>query len=391
VTTDDFFERRREWSRWKHRLLQHYLAQFAPIVGSTHRTVYYIDGFAGEGRYKNPREDGSPVIAARIAIQTPPGRPYTLRCINIEPEYFDALTASTAEFGPSIVDNRKGTFRDNLGSVLTTIGTTDPALFFLDPMGHVGMEWDVVMRIVERARSAITDVMLNFYITNIDRHAGFLNSKQPFAPEFVKRLDALFGTDEWQAICASTPIQEDRILKLSDLYMDRLLSAFAKVSRGPGPVAARYPVTTLEGRLKYFIMFGSRHPRGGRAMSEAVFRVTTEHEDAKANAKRAALEARGQMSFLPPETPPSELEIDDSIVAELAPAILLMAPRGKPLSLVEIEVYLLSDWFGRAVEKHYRRACIRLVEEHKMKLLKAAPSKRSSHTAITKNDKLVIL
>jgi three-Cys-motif partner protein len=145
--TEEFFERKREWSRWKHRLLQRYLGHFSGIVGSAHSTVYYIDGFAGEGRYKDPPEDGSPVIAAKIAADAvAKGRSFTLRCINIEPEGYDELCASTATFDPSLVENLKGTFADNLDSVLERIGN-NPTLFFLDPCGHKGMEWNVVMRI----------------------------------------------------------------------------------------------------------------------------------------------------------------------------------------------------------------------------------------------------
>ncbi|MGZ5445114.1 MAG: three-Cys-motif partner protein TcmP [Thermoanaerobaculia bacterium] len=388
--TDDFFEQKREWSRWKHRLLHRYLAQFAGIVGSTHQTVYFIDGFAGEGRYKNPPEDGSPIIAANIAVQTPASRGYSLRCINVEPEHYEELNAATVVYGSTAVDNREGTFRDNLDDVLATIGT-HPALFFLDPMGHKGMEWDVVAQIIERARSAITEVLLNFYITRIDVHAGFLHSTAPGAAEFVKRLDALWGTDEWRAIWDSTPVQDERMLRLSDLYMGRLQRAFAAVApEAAGAVAARYPVRTLDGKLKYFVMYGTRHRRGGRAMSNAVFRVTMEYEDAKAAAKKAAIEARRQLSFLPPETPPTEQEIDDSIVAALIPAIQTMAPRGTPLTLAELEDLLLSGWFGRAVEKHYRRACVRLIEDKKARLQKQKPAKTSVRITIGEHDRIVI-
>ncbi len=107
--TEEFFERKREWSRWKHRLLQRYLGQFSGIVGSAHRTVYYIDGFAGEGRYKNPPEDGSPIIAAKIAADAiEKGRGFTLRCINVEPDSYAELCAATAAYDPNLVVNRKG-------------------------------------------------------------------------------------------------------------------------------------------------------------------------------------------------------------------------------------------------------------------------------------------
>jgi len=388
--TDEFFEHKREWSRWKHRLLYRYLAQFAGIVGSKHPVVYYVDGFAGEGRYRNPPEDGSPVIAARLASQTPASRGYALRCINIEPIHYVELSAATAEYG-SLVLNRQGTFRENLDDVLD-ITARHPALFFLDPMGHKGMEWDVVARVIERARLAITDILLNFYITRIDVHAGYLRSTAPAAAEFVKRLDALFGTDEWRDVWAATEVQEERMIKLSDLYMRRLHRAFSSASPGAGgAVAARYPVRTLDGKLKYFIMHGTRHRRGGRAMSDAVFRVTMEYEDAKAEAKRVAAEEIGQLSLLPPASLPTEKEIDDAIIARLVPDILTRVPRGKWLTLADVEDALLGDWFGRAVTKHYRRACIQLIKENKATLRKHDTTKPSRGVSVGDEDRVLFI
>jgi three-Cys-motif partner protein len=369
--TEEFFERKREWSRWKHRLLQRYLGQFSNIVGSAHRTVYYIDGFAGEGRYKNPPEDGSPVIAAKIAADTvAKGRGFTLRCINIEPDGYAELCASTAAFDPSLVENRKGTFADNLDSVLATIGN-HPALFFLDPCGHKGMEWDLVMRIVKRARTAITEVLLNFYITKIVVHGGYLHSTEKQAEKFVKRLDALFGTQEWRPILDSTPVHEQRILKLTDLYMDRLSKAFAAAA--PHGITARYAVKTIGGDLKYFIIYGTRSSRGGRAMSEAVFRVTMEYEDARVATEQAVRDSAPQRSLFETEQPPTDADVDAGIVRDLVPAILTLSSKQRRFKLADLEEALLPTWFGRAIEKHLRRACIQLIEEKKAKIVSPQP------------------
>lgn len=381
--TEEFFERKREWSRWKHRLLQRYLGQFSGIVGSAHSTVYYIDGFAGEGRYKEPPEDGSPLIAAKIAADTESkGRGFTLRCINIEPDGYDELCKSTAAFAPSLVENRKGTFADNLDLVLGRIGK-HPALFFLDPCGHKGMEWDVVLRVVRRARQAITELILNFYITKIDVHGGYLRSTERQAAKFVARLDALFGTQEWRTIWDSTPVQDQRIIKLTDLYMSRLTEAIAAASvRG---MTAKYAVKTIDGVFKYFLIYGTRHPRGGRAMSDAVFRVTMEYEDARAAAAQAALDSAPQISLFGAGSRPSEDEIDAAVVRALIPAILALSPKMKRFKLADLEEALLTEWFGRAIGKHFRRACIHLIEERKAQIV--SPQQL---TAIKKRDKVVL-
>jgi three-Cys-motif partner protein len=380
---EEFFQHRREWSRWKHRLLQRFLGQFAGIVGSTHKRVYYVDGFAGEGRYKDPPEDGSPVIAAKIAADDTIKRSYQLRCINVEPDHYKALCESTSEFPSTLVANLEGTFQDNLDAILKETGN-DPALFFLDPMGHVGMEWDVVKRLAARSRDAITDVLLNFYITSIDRHAGFLRSTDVSAQAFVRRLDALFGTAEWQQVWTDTPNQTERIIRLSDLYMGRLLAAFS--SSSSQSVTARYPVRTIEGDLKYYLMFGTRHIRGGRAMSEAVFRVSLEYDKACVIARNAARAKNPQVSIFGPEPEPNPDEIDRAIATKLASDIRQNVQLNKSFSLDDLEELLLPRWFGQAIQKHYLQACESLVNSG----LATVPPREKRRKSMTGKDRITL-
>ncbi|HVF59328.1 MAG TPA: three-Cys-motif partner protein TcmP [Thermoanaerobaculia bacterium] len=344
---------------------------------------------AGEGRYKDPPEDGSPVIAARIAADAAARGRFKLRCINVEPEGYAELCASTAAFDPTLVENRKGTFAENLDSVLATV-ENHPALFFLDPCGHKGMEWDVVMRIVERARVAITEVLLNFYITKIDVHGGYLRSTERQAAKFVAGLDALFGTQEWRPIW-DTLVQEQRILKLTDLYMNRLTQAFASASPSAHGITARYAVKTIGGHLKYFILYGTRHARGGRAMSEAVFRVTMEYEDARAAAVQAALESAPQQLLFQAEARPTAEEVDSAIARRLVPAILALAPTQRHFTLADLEEALLPAWFGRAVEKHFRRACVQLIKEGRAQIVSLKPATKTKGQAriVIKHDTVV--
>jgi three-Cys-motif partner protein len=69
VLESDFFDERKEWSRWKHEMLRRYLPKFAGIIGWTHRLIHYVDGFAGAGTYGDPPVAGSPLIAAELAEQ----------------------------------------------------------------------------------------------------------------------------------------------------------------------------------------------------------------------------------------------------------------------------------------------------------------------------------
>jgi hypothetical protein len=113
-------------------------------------------------------------------------------------------------------------------------------------------------------------------------------------------------------------------------------------------------------------------------MSEAVFRVTMEYQDARMAAVQAALDSEPQQSLFQEESRPTEKEIDAAIVRDLIPAILAISPRRKPLKLADLEEALLTAWFGRAIEKHFRRACIQLIEEKKAQIISPEPVTSSS-------------
>lgn len=378
--SDPFFDSKREWSHWKHLLIKRYLPKFSGIIGSRHPIVYFVDGFAGAGRYLDPPEDGSPVIAAQLAQEIARGtRPYTLRCINVEPLSFDQLVASTAAFDVSLVENRKGLFNDHLTDILKVIGN-HPAFFFLDPYGPKPLEWGLVERLAERSRrGAKTEILANFHARKIDRDAGWIDS--PFAARdaFVANTDAVFGSEEWQQIVMATPTQDERLEKFVALYMAKLTAAF-------GCSSGHYVVRTLEGATKYMLVHGTGNQRGRREMSDCVFRVSMDYDVAAIEAaRRAALAARQSLLFMPER--PLKDEIDIGIARALVPAIVTLltssSPRA-PLTIEQMEDTLQTGaWFGRAAEKHYRAACHMLVAEGKVTVLgQPKPKKPGGRVAI---------
>jgi len=379
VSPDEFFQHRREWSRWKHRLLKRYLGKFAGILGSRHPTVYYIDGFAGAGRYLDPPEDGSPVIAARMASEAPANQcAYTLRCINVEPDSFEELVAATADIAPGLVENRRGTFRENLSDILSAIGER-PALFFLDPYGPKGAEWDLVSQIASRAQAGLrAEVLLNFPISKIDRHGGWIDSTHKAGPAFIRRLDEFFGTPEWQSVYRSNPDQERRMAALKALYLRRLAGAFG--------IAASYEVKTIQGAMKYHIVHGTRAPIGSREMSDVVFRVSEEYRHEQAIVEAAAT----KQLMLIPIVEPTDEERDSAIARALALDIHAFKGRRRRFTFTDLQDALMAEWFGRATPKHYRAACRLLITEKKAELMPTSKTSPRSRGGI-RDDSIIQL
>src|SRR5688572_1205662 len=120
--SDDFFDERRLTSKLKHYVLRRYVKEFAYHLGSTNPTVYYVDGFAGSGVYRESGEEGSPLLIARLARDLRTGlTPVTLRCINVEGDKgrFEDLEAATREYMPDVVErNISATFTEAIPEIL---------------------------------------------------------------------------------------------------------------------------------------------------------------------------------------------------------------------------------------------------------------------------------
>ena len=95
---DQYWEKQRLPSVFKHDLLGRYLPRFAGKTGSAAPGVVYLDGYAGRGRY----EDGRPASAERILQiaenQRSRGISYRLFFYERRRESFAALKPAVDEY-----------------------------------------------------------------------------------------------------------------------------------------------------------------------------------------------------------------------------------------------------------------------------------------------------
>ncbi|MDB6035714.1 MAG: hypothetical protein JWM16_6052, partial [Verrucomicrobiales bacterium] len=157
-----FHVERKDWSQIKHRILENYVALFISKLASSRGYLYFIDGFAGQGKYGDGSE-GSPLIAAKRAVNPiSPRHAGVLRCINVEddPESFRNLEENTRAYTTNgLVENFYGSFQEHLPGILKRIHGR-MALFFVDPLGAKGVELQNIELIAKRGPS--TEVLVRF-------------------------------------------------------------------------------------------------------------------------------------------------------------------------------------------------------------------------------------
>lgn len=358
--SDSFFEERKDWSNRKLAIVGGYLATFSKILGSSTSLpyVYFIDGFAGAGQYKDGSK-GSPLLSAELALRyQDEQKPYRLRCINIEEDTdnFQNLTSVTAPFS-GLVQNYPGSFSSNLGAIIRQIGQC-PALFFLDPFGVKGTDWSDILCIIHR--QAPTDIWIRFDHKTVRRLSGFFDSGSRGADSKIQNLLNLYGIKRqlnlFQLLQGDTP--EERIDKALNLYVRKLEEEFIK-SRNFGYSAA-FPIVSLEGETKYHLVFAAAHQKAAIVASQTVYSA----ERNRATETQEYLQRKsGQLFLFSPEPTESELF---AFVAEQLYSDIIRLCLGQQLSRQEIYMQIIRDngkkWFGRFSSAHLNKA-LSLLEE----------------------------
>lgn len=139
---------KKEQTQIKLNILEQYLKQWAMIIGNNFKEGYYVDCFAGRGKYhKNGIKNcvlGSPLIAQRVGLEVQlkkqeKGKSFKFKIIAIEAdkENIDDLRKFFDEHDPERkvnVKTKQGEFQTLLPDVMKTIGTS-PSFFFIDPYG----------------------------------------------------------------------------------------------------------------------------------------------------------------------------------------------------------------------------------------------------------------
>ena len=307
----------------KHRILEKYLAAWFPILGSSHRSIAYIDGFAGPGVYKGG-ESGSPVRALEVAVSHPQRSRFNkifFWFIESDQTRCDTLEKVLSEKFPDIKNNEddqiqymvgKGKFAETVESALDQIesygGNPEPIFAFLDPFGFTQIPMRVVGRIVAYPRCEIMATFMD----------GFIKR---FHTEAEGALNELYGSKDWKSI-ASSESQSD--ITYVDLYKEKLKDAGARYVR-------TFQMYRSSGNLVYHLVYATKHIKGIKAAKTAMRDVSR----------------TGEYAFSDRSDPLQQVVIDykdDKVWVPDAASLVFERFRGaKDVTVGEIEEYVLGD------------------------------------------------
>jgi len=243
----DLFQQKEKQTVSKHNIFENYLEPWAKIISNQSwvKDAYYVDAFAGTGKYETG-EEGSPVIAANILMkyQKPT---CTLHCICIErdPDRYKVLEGSLKQFEEKLdIEKRNEEFLTCIDEILKKIGKS-PGFFFIDPEGFSGMDFDKIEAILNLPHK---EILINFQYNAIQR---WLTTR-----EVESTLTKLFGTPDYK--------KARKEIDLIELYKNQIRrkGAFVWYFRNKFP---------KKNRTFYYLVYATKNITGFKIMKDVMF------------------------------------------------------------------------------------------------------------------------
>lgn len=215
-----FFIKKNTWSEIKDRLLGCYLPQYFQKLLLTYKPVFYVDCFAGKGKFDDG-QDGSPRIALKIrdnCINRTKSRNTKIDTCFIDLNYADDLKANIADYcttngTPTVISGR---YEDKIEQILSNkkganvflyidpygIKALDSGLFdkFAD-YGFNSIEMLINMNSFGFMRAACRAMKVDYKINDsFDDLVEYDPTQIDDSPQSIKLLNNIAGGEYWKNI-----------------------------------------------------------------------------------------------------------------------------------------------------------------------------------------------
>jgi three-Cys-motif partner protein len=214
---NNFFDSKRDWSKYKDSVLDYYLVPYLQKVKRLGKPICVVDMFAGRGEFKTG-EPGSPrIIAVRLQELAQQGHPVKLLCYENHKPFYKHLVKvlepfSFAQAAP------KDCFSDVANIV--QVASTHTTLLYIDPCDVVQLSLSKLGLIFDKVRqNSSVEALIVFMARAFMRQAALAQSVEMRLEESGALKDPLVSAAE---------VEDDKAMWLEALYGDEAVSQHAQ-------------------------------------------------------------------------------------------------------------------------------------------------------------------
>jgi len=267
-TENEFFRAKRPWSKIKDQVIGNYLVPYLNKVSKLGQRIVIVDAFAGPGIFEDGSK-GSPLIICDISEKQVRGE-YLGIFANRDKESHLKLGMALKKYiqgkrGITILGNTQ----DLLEELRNIVGNAT-LLIYLDPFGLKGCEFRLLEPYLGRDKRFSTEIIINMSMPTLHR----LSTRRAIKEERIslrseklnQALTDILGGDYWKDIMWSGLRPEDKEKNVVEKYVN-LLGKYL-------PFVGLCPVREKLGkRVKYYMIFASRHPDALLLMNDIMFKA----------------------------------------------------------------------------------------------------------------------
>ncbi len=273
MSREDFFDRKKPWSRFKDLVIEYYITPYLRKVTTLRRTmILLIDGFAGPGMFGDGSK-GSPILMAEALKGNIRYRQNAmLICIEKKEEYAERLKENLRTILESHYEIIPGDVNDSLKRVKHTIqelkkkypNVNFSVFLYLDPFGIKGINYATITDLLREVQRAGTEILLNFNYIAFKRNA--------FCSKTQQNVVDLFGTDEILDLVKDYPESERE--EEQKIVIEYFLGRFKRYFKYGTYTDVREAIGKP---IKYFLVFFTNNKEGVKLMNEAINNAREKH------------------------------------------------------------------------------------------------------------------
>lgn len=265
-------------TKTKLKILSDYLLAWARILAkqSWCNEIYFIDCFAGRGKYHNEGIEnsvlGSPLIALEVARIVKKKYGKILKCIFIEENknVFSELKKFVEPYIKSDfeIELFNGDVNEKIDDIIPIISGRAPVFFFIDPPG-ISISREMLKKALSIPNVA-KEFLINYICKGVERCYAFGKKCDDNLPIDIKkmavsnlrRIQNFFG-DDWKNLSSE---EKENIKLYLNVVADHNIGISEKYKLGAKIIDICYN----SGRNKYYLIFLSRN-LGAKSIIEDIY------------------------------------------------------------------------------------------------------------------------